>query len=24
MQGYYFGKPENYRSWLNKGEYQKG
>ena len=24
MQGYYFGKPENYRSWLNKGEYTKG
>lgn len=24
MQGYYFGKPENYRSWLNKGEYDKG
>lgn len=23
MQGYYFGKPENYRSWLNKGEYTK-
>ena len=23
MQGYYFGKPENYRSWLNKGEYKK-
>jgi len=24
MQGYYFGKPENYRSWLNKGEYRRG
>lgn len=24
MQGYYFGKPENYRSWLNKGEYFRG
>jgi EAL domain-containing protein (putative c-di-GMP-specific phosphodiesterase class I) len=24
MQGYYFGKPENFRSWLNKGEYRKG
>jgi diguanylate cyclase (GGDEF)-like protein len=24
MQGYYFGKPENYRSWLNQGEYKKG
>lgn len=24
MQGYYFGKPENYRSWLNKGEYTGG
>lgn len=23
MQGYYFGKPENYRRWLNKGEYNK-
>jgi diguanylate cyclase (GGDEF)-like protein len=23
MQGYYFGKPENYRSWLNKGEYSR-
>ena len=23
MQGYYFGRPENYRSWLNSGEYQK-
>jgi len=22
MQGYYFGKPENYRSWLNEGEYK--
>lgn len=24
MQGYYFGKPENFRSWLNKGEYRRG
>ena len=23
MQGYYFGKPENYRSWLNTGEYNR-
>ena len=23
MQGYYFGKPVNYRSWLNNGEYNK-
>lgn len=23
MQGYYFGKPENFRGWLNKGEYDK-
>lgn len=23
MQGYYFGKPENHRSWLNEGEYGK-
>jgi len=23
MQGYYFGKPENYRSWVRDGEYQK-
>jgi len=22
MQGYYFGKPENHRSWLNDGEYR--
>lgn len=22
MQGYYFGKPENHRKWLNKGEYR--
>lgn len=22
MQGYYFGKPENFRSWLSSGEYQ--
>ncbi|MCE2926635.1 MAG: EAL domain-containing protein [Rickettsiales bacterium] len=22
MQGYYFGKPENHRSWLNEGEYK--
>jgi diguanylate cyclase (GGDEF)-like protein len=22
MQGYYFGKPENYRTWLNEGEYR--
>ena len=22
MQGYYFGKPENRRSWLNEGEYK--
>ncbi len=22
MQGYYFAKPENYRTWLNKGEYK--
>lgn len=21
LQGYYFGKPENHRSWLNEGEY---
>ncbi len=24
MQGYYFGKPENYRSWIKDGEYRKG
>lgn len=24
LQGYYFGKPENHRSWLNEGEYKKG
>lgn len=24
LQGYYLGKPENHRSWLNAGEYQKG
>ena len=23
LQGYYLGKPENHRSWLNNGEYQK-
>ncbi len=23
MQGYYLGKPENYRSWLHDGEYKK-
>jgi len=23
MQGYYFGKPENYRSWVKEGEYRK-
>ncbi|MDX2074646.1 MAG: GGDEF domain-containing phosphodiesterase [Alphaproteobacteria bacterium] len=23
LQGYYFGKPENHRSWLNEGEYKK-
>ncbi|HEU5048573.1 MAG TPA: bifunctional diguanylate cyclase/phosphodiesterase [Rickettsiales bacterium] len=23
LQGYYFGKPENYRSWLSDGEYKK-
>lgn len=23
LQGYYLGKPENYRSWLDKGEYKK-
>ena len=23
LQGYYFGKPENHRSWLNDGEYKK-
>ncbi len=23
MQGYYFGKPENHRSWLDEGEYKK-
>ena len=23
MQGYYFGKPENHRTWLNEGEYKK-
>lgn len=23
LQGYYFGKPENYRSWLAEGEYRK-
>ncbi len=23
MQGYYFGKPENYRSWIKDGEYKK-
>jgi EAL domain-containing protein (putative c-di-GMP-specific phosphodiesterase class I) len=23
MQGYYFGKPENFRSWLSGGEYTK-
>lgn len=22
MQGYYFGKPENHRTWLNEGEYK--
>jgi EAL domain-containing protein (putative c-di-GMP-specific phosphodiesterase class I) len=21
MQGYYFGKPENHRTWLNEGQY---
>lgn len=24
LQGYYFGKPENHRSWLSDGEYSKG
>lgn len=24
LQGYYFGKPENHRSWLSDGEYGKG
>jgi EAL domain-containing protein (putative c-di-GMP-specific phosphodiesterase class I)/GGDEF domain-containing protein len=23
LQGYYLGKPENHRSWLNEGEYKK-
>ncbi|MEI7669554.1 MAG: GGDEF domain-containing phosphodiesterase [Pseudomonadota bacterium] len=23
MQGYYFGKPENYRSWIQEGEFRK-
>ena len=23
MQGYYFGKPNNHRTWLNEGEYSK-
>ncbi len=23
MQGYYFGKPENHRSWLKEGEYKR-
>lgn len=23
LQGYYFGKPENYRSWIKEGEYNK-
>ena len=23
LQGYYFGKPENHRSWLNEGEYRE-
>ncbi|MDE3061375.1 MAG: EAL domain-containing protein, partial [Pseudomonadota bacterium] len=23
MQGYYFGKPANYRAWLHEGEYSK-
>ena len=23
MQGYYFGKPHNHRSWLNEGEYKR-
>ena len=23
LQGYYFGKPHNHRSWLNEGEYRK-
>lgn len=23
LQGYYFGKPENHRSWLSEGEYKK-
>ena len=23
LQGYYFGKPENYRSWIKDGEYRK-
>ena len=23
LQGYYFGKPENHRSWINSGEYRK-
>lgn len=23
FQGYYFGKPENHRSWLNEGEYKE-
>lgn len=24
LQGYYLGRPENHRSWLNEGEYKKG
>lgn len=24
LQGYYFGKPENIRRWLNQGEYSRG
>lgn len=24
MQGYYFGRPENHRSWLDEGEYSAG
>lgn len=24
LQGYYFGKPENVRRWLNQGEYSRG
>ena len=24
LQGYYLGKPQNHRSWLNEGEYTKG